>query len=352
MNGRPAIPMPPRPATPSPRSSAAPGGTAAPARRSRSRSSNARVLLRLALVAAGMVGGLSLLGLIWPKPDPGLENQGDRSVSDLAKPPNRPITVLVIGVDADQLGQATNKAAPPGPANADALLLLRVNPGGPLQVLALPPSLAVKLPGRPGLQSLGSLYRTGGAALTADAARELVGLPRQEPHRYLVLSRGALRSLVDELGSLEVNPNATMKYRDKRQGLTIDIQSGLQRLKGTQVEHLLRYRSPDSPLQSRLSSQEAVIRSLLNELSQSSRVEMLPPLVQKLRGQVQSNLTPTEVLSLMAAVLKPDQAVAFAVVPLEPPRDAPAGADLRELAKSAPRPLWPEPSGPAAPAGS
>jgi LCP family protein required for cell wall assembly len=309
-------------------------------------------VLRLGLVALGMVGGLSLLALIWPKPDPGVENQGERSVSDLAKPPIRPVTLLVIGVDADQLRDSSNKAAPPGPANADALLLLRVNPGGPLQVLALPTSLAVKLPGRTGLQSLGSLYRAGGAALTADAVRELVGLPRQEPHRYLVLSRGAVRSLVNELGSLEVNPNATMQYRDKRQGLTIDIQSGLQRLKGTQVEHLLRYRNPDRPLESRLANQEAVIRSLLNELGDSSRVETLPALVQKLRGEVESNLTPTEVLSLMAAVLKPDQAVAFAVVPLEPPRQGGAFADLRELAKSAPTPLWPEPSASPAKAGS
>ncbi|SBO42914.1 LCP family protein [Cyanobium sp. NIES-981] len=311
-----------------------------------------------------MAGGLSLLALLWPKPDAVLENQGVRSVSDLAKPPNRPVTVLVIGVDADQLKAATNKAAPPGPANADALLLLRINPGGPLQVLTLPTSLAVKLPGSGGLQSLGSLYRVGGAALTADAARELVGLPRQEPHRYLVLSRSALRTLVDELGSLEVNPNATMQYRDQRQGLTINIQSGLQRLKGAQVEQLLRYRNPARPLESRLANQEAVIRSLLNELSISSRVETLPPLVQKLRGQVESNLTPTEVLSLMAAVLGPDQTVVFAVAPLEPPRKggtaAPNakstpgsadGANLRELAKSAPSPLWPEPT-PAAKPGS
>lgn len=356
MSGRPAIPMPP-----SPRSQPA----ASPAQRRSSPLGGIKlfawlrpvVLLRFALVGVGAAVGLALLGVLWPESDPSGGSEAPDALADLAKPPSRAVTVLVIGVDADQLQDPNNKAAPAGAANADALLLLRVNPGGPLQVLNLPTALAVQLPGSSGLKSLGSLYRQGGVALTADAARNLVGLTSTEPDRYLVLSRGALRSLVDGLGALEVNPGSTMVYEDKRQGLKIDLQSGVQRLKGAQVEQLVRYRDPSRPIESRSANQEAVMRSLLRELNTPGRSQDIPALVQSLRGQVESNLTPAEVLSLMAATLKPGQSVSFATVPLAPPpkdaakdgnKAAAGGSDLRQVAKSAPSDLWPPPAATAA----
>lgn len=351
MNGRPAIPMPTSPTSP-PAAGSAPGRHP-PAQGVRPATwLRPAVLLRLALVVAGAAAGFTLLDLLWSKPDPSGGAEAPNALTDLAKPPGRAVTVLVIGIDADQLQDATNKAAPAGPANADVLLLLRVNPDGPLQVLNLPTMLAVQVPGGTGVRSLGSLYRQGGAALTADAARNLVGLASTEPDRYLVLSRGALRSLVDGLGALEVNPGSTMAYEDKRQGLKIDLQSGVQRLKGAQVEQLVRYRDPGQPIESRSANQEAVMRSLLKELNAPGRSQEIPALVQSLRGQVESNLSPSEVLSLMAATLRPGQSVSFATVPLAPAlKDtAKKGADsgLRQIAQSAPSALWPPPGGKAA----
>jgi LCP family protein required for cell wall assembly len=346
-NGRPANPMPPRP-SPSPASATDRQPPAREARPAAPRpSARARVAVRLGLAGLGILGGLGLLEMLWPKPDPGLDSQEERKITDLAKPPNRPVTVLVIGVDSDRLTDVTNKAAPPGPANADALLLLRVNPGGPLQVLAVPTSLAVKLPGQTQLLPLGSLYRRGGPALTAEAVRDLIGLEAGQPDRYVVLSRGALRSLVDGIGGVEVSPTSTMRYTDKRQGLSIDLQAGLQRLKGEKLEQLARYRDPERPVESRLANQQEVASSLLKELSLNSRVEALPALVEKLQGEVNTNLTPAEVLSLMAASLHDEPAARFSTVPLAPPRSGSQEKGgqpiLREMAKSAPDPLWPEP---------
>ena len=82
------------------------------------------MLLRLALVAVGAGAGFALLGVLWPESDPSGGSQAPDALADLAKPPSRAVTVLVIGVDADQLQDPNNKAAPAGAANADALLLL------------------------------------------------------------------------------------------------------------------------------------------------------------------------------------------------------------------------------------
>jgi hypothetical protein len=93
-----------------------------------------------------MVGASWLLGLVWPLKDRATPPRQEITAATLAEKPQRPITVLVIGIDADRIGDSVNGAAPRGPANSDALLLVRVNPKGPLQVLNLPPELAVNLP--------------------------------------------------------------------------------------------------------------------------------------------------------------------------------------------------------------
>ena len=174
------------------------------------------------------------LNLVWQEADRGGTSPEQLTAANLAKKPQRAVTVLVIGSDADKLQAPSNGAAPAGPANGDALFMVRVNPEGPLQVLNLPVDLAVMLPGQSEPQRLGDLYRQGGVALTADVVRELLGLRAPAPDRYLVLPRRALRQVVSDLGGLEVSPPRTMRYEDKSQKLKIDLQSGLQRLNGSE----------------------------------------------------------------------------------------------------------------------
>ncbi len=307
-----------------------------------------QLLKRFALAALGAVVGVSLLNLLWPEPEPSsLGGEGlSESISDLANLPSRAITLLVIGIDADEINAPVNGAAPAGPANADALVLLRFNPKGPLQVLALPTSLAVQLPGEKQPQSLASLYRSGGAALTADAVRDLVGLPAGRPDRFLVVSRSALRALVDGLGTVEVNPQRTMRYSDKTQELEIDLQAGLQRLSPEQIEHLARWRDPARPLESRLENHQQVVDSLHQEMRLQGMGANLPELANRLRGQVSTNLTRGEVLSLLAAALRPDTSVSFTTLPLAAPRQSTAAkaTGLRERKAELPQPFWPEPT--------
>jgi len=330
-----------------------------------------RVALRLGAAGLGLACGLILLGQIWPEADRSQEAPKTLTAADLAKAPTRSITVLVIGVDSDRLGDPLNGAAPPGPANNDALLLLRINPSGPLQALTIPTSLAVQLPGQRALQSLGSLYRLGGPALTADAVRELVGLTSEQPERYVVISRGGLRELVDALGGVNANPAMGMRYSDKRQKLTIKLDGGLQQLDGRQIEQLARFRDPLQPDDSRQDNQQEVARSLLQELAIPEQLGRVPSLVRNLQGQVTSNLSEAEILSLLAAGLAQPDTVQFSSIPLAPINSPPLTTPpittplissppltsskkppgglatkanpLRRIASDAPSPLWPSP---------
>ena len=334
--------MPPRR---KPRRPAAPPGTATPTAPAPKRPLvNGRRLRSLAIIAAGAVVGTATLGLLWPMPDRALAPTAEVGPASLAAKPARAITLLVIGSDAERIGAPVNGAAPAGPANADALLLVRIHPEGPLQVLNLPTELAVNLPGQKGPKRLAEAFRLGGVALTADAVRELVGLQPPSPDRYLVLPRGALRDLVNGLGGLELSPPRRMSYSDKSQKLTIDLEAGLQQLGGAKVEQLVRFRNQWLGDAGRRNNHQLVASSLRERMLQPERLAKLPFLVSQLQPKVETNLSASETLSLLAAGLDGSKPVQFSSLPLKPAEERHKG--LRQLEAGVTPPLWKEPATP------
>jgi len=296
-------------------------------------------MVGLALV--GAVVGSSALAMVWPKPDPSVGLREEITAATLAPKPRDSVTVLVIGSDAQSLGEATNKAAPPGPANGDSLLLVRINRKGPTQVLQLPTELALSLPGRQRPESLGEIYREGGVTLTSEIARELLDLKDSAPERYVVVPRQALRNLVDALGGVEVSPPRRMKYRDQTLKYSIDLQSGLQRLSGEKVEQLLRFRDKWQGESGRRANQQAVISALRDQMAQPGQLAQLPGLVNAWSTQVETNLSTREMLSLLASALDQQRPIQVQTLPLKPATKE--FGDLRQLDPTAQRPLWPTP---------
>ena len=304
-----------------------------------------RAARRLGLVAVGMGASLSLLGLVWPPGDPADQAQEGSSQGLNAELPSRPISVLLIGTDADRRGAASNGAAPAGAANSDALILVRLAPKQPLDVLVLPIEAAIKLPGQTQPVALGSLYRRGGAALVATVTAELMGLPKGQPDRYLVVPRLALRQLVDGLGQVEIAPERAMLYADKSQKLQIDLQPGLQLLDGAELEQLLRFREADGSEEGRRQRLKASLPALLLQMGQPRQQPQLADLLRSLQDKVETNLSPNEALSLVAAALQPGTTPRFHSLPLLPPLTAAkAGAKpaLRQLAGPVGQSDWPQ----------
>lgn len=290
------------------------------------------------MAGVGVATGSAILQLLWPPPDRSAIQPSLIRPDQLASPPNRPVTILVLGLDADRRGTPNNGAAPTGPANSDAMLLVRVNPRGPLQVLTLPTELAVRLPGQKTLQPLGGLYRQGGVALSADAVRELVGLSADQPDRYLVLPREVLRRLVDSVGSLELNPDRAMHYEDRRQRYRIGLEAGLQPMNGEKVEQFLRFRDPQEGEASRRYGLQQMIPSLVEAMARPDMISQWPTLVGQLQGEVETNLSRSEILSLLAVSLSQPNAIRFTTLPLAPKHQP--DQILRQIDRRAPEPYW------------
>jgi LCP family protein required for cell wall assembly len=303
------------------------------------RGSRRRLALRLLAAGLGVAAGMGTVNLLWPEADRAAKPEDIPTAKALAEVPSQAITVLLIGSDADRPGTVRNDAAPLGPANSDALLLVEVNPKGPVQVLTLPIETAVQLPGDQKPVALGSLYRRGGPALVAGAVAALVDLPQGQPQRYLVLPRSTLRTLVDDLGRVEIAPDRTMNYTDKAQKLTIKLEGGLQWLGGDQLEQLVRFRDKERGEEGRRERQQLTVESLLKQMGHPQQLQQLPNLIAKLQNQVDTNLSQGEVLSLLAAALQQSQPVRFRSLPLNPPLKP--GEPLRQLAPEARDQPWP-----------
>ena len=300
-----------------------------------------RTVLRLGAIALGVGATGWLLSVLWPEPDRAAKEALTKSdaITNLAPFPSAPVMVLVVGIDANQLGESSNQAAPLGRANADALLLLRVSAEEPLQVLQLPSEIAVQLPGSDSPTSLSSLWQSGGVALLNDAIQDILGSTQQVPQRYVVMPRTALRTLVDGLGDVDLVLDQTYQHNDQSQGYSINLQAGRQRLNGEKAEQFARYRPTPLDNANRRNRQQDLILALVDQVKDSSVISTLPLLVSRLDDELDTNLSRLEQLSLAAALIASPLPVRITQVPLAKRVN---NQILRQVKPDQTLPLWPQ----------
>ncbi|MEB3158850.1 MAG: LCP family protein [Synechococcus sp.] len=301
-----------------------------------------RTILRISAAVGSVCVVGSLFTALWPEPErlvPALPSA--KNPTSLAPFPRRAVTLMVVGVDANDVDAPINRAAPSGAANADSVMLIRVEAQKPLQILQMPTELGVNLPGGSTMQSLSSSYRQGGVALMADVVAEVVGLPTGEPSRFVVMPRGALRSLVKGLGDLDIKLNQTLSHSDQGQNYSVNLQAGQQKLNASQAEQLARFRPDPLKDEERRQRQQLLLKAIHEQLHQPNAILMLPGLVNEVAPQVKTDLSPKEWLSLAAAVLSNSNPPIVTALPLAPR----AGKQLlRQLQPGAKPPLWPKPN--------
>ena len=300
-----------------------------------------RTVLSLSSIALGVGATGWMLSLLWPEPDRAAKEALTKSdaITNLAPFPSAPVMVLVVGIDANQLGESSNQAAPLGRANADAMLLLRVSAEEPLQVLQLPSEIAVQLPGSDSPTSLSSLWQSGGVALLNDAIQDILGSTQQVPQRYVVMPRTALRTLVDGLGDVDLVLDQTYQHNDQSQGYSINLQAGRQRLNGEKAEQFARYRPTPLDNANRRNRQQDLILALVDQVKDSSVISTLPLLVSRLDDELDTNLSRLEQLSLAAALIASPLPVRITQVPLAKRVD---NQILRQVKPDQTLPLWPQ----------
>ncbi|WP_239113094.1 LCP family protein [Halomicronema sp. CCY15110] len=216
----------------------------------------------------------------------------------------RPVNILIMGVDLPEPGQDGADTLFSG--RSDVMLLARIDSAeGTVDLLSIPRDTQVNIPGE-GVTKINYANLAGGPELVATTIQSNLGPVPID--RYVRVSTGALRELVDLLGGVEVNVPQRMVYQDVTQGLNIDLEPGWQTLDGSQAEQFARFRSDGNGDIGRVQRQQILIKALRDRLTHPTVIPRLPQVARVMMRYVDTNLTLEEILALsnVAMEIEPD----------------------------------------------
>lgn len=196
--------------------------------------------------------------------------------------------VLVLGMDA-------------GGGNTDVIAALRVE-GGQTAITQIPRDSYIETE-QYGPMKINALYSTGGI----DALKKEVSARMGRPiSHHLIINLGAIRHIADLLGGIEVNVPKRMFYTDNSQGLYIDLQPGLQTLKGRDLEGFLRFRHDETGDIGRMERQQLAVQAIFRKLIRPDQLVRLPALLMLSRKDLQTDMGPMELGGLITAMSTTD----------------------------------------------
>lgn len=205
----------------------------------------------------------------------------------------RPVNILVMGID--QVPDIPWDSPAIFTGRSDSLLLVRFHPeNGDLNVLSIPRDTQVEIP-EVGLSKINQANAIGGEELTQKVVSKTFN--NISIDRYVRVSTGAFRELVDLLGGVDVFVPNSMSYIDKTQKLSIQLNPGWQTLNGEQAEKFSRFRDVYGDV-GRIQRQQLLMQSIRTRLTHSTPLTKLPQMIRVMQKYVDTNLSFEEILAL------------------------------------------------------
>lgn len=195
--------------------------------------------------------------------------------------------------DQDILLLGTDQAG----ALTDVIASLRID-GGTTRITQVPRDTYIEAEGY-GPQKINALYPLGGTELLK---RELSGKLGRPISHHVIVNLAAIRRMADAIGGIEVDVPKRMYYVDNTQGLYIDLQPGLQNLKGRDLEGFLRFRHDEMGDIGRIERQQLALKALFRKLTRPEQLVRLPMLLASAGKDLQTDLGPMELGGLITAM--------------------------------------------------
>jgi len=192
--------------------------------------------------------------------------------------------VLILGTDM-------------GGGNTDVIAAMRVE-GGQTTITQIPRDGYIETE-QYGPMKINALYSAGGTEALKREISDRMGRPIRH---HLVVNLGAIRKIADMIGGIEVDVPKRMQYTDNTQGLYIDLQPGLQNLKGRDLEGFLRFRHDEAGDIGRMERQQLAVQALFRKLIRPEQLVRLPVLVMLSGNDMQTDMGPMELGGLVTAI--------------------------------------------------
>lgn len=124
-------------------------------------------------------------------------------------------------------------------------------------------------------------------------------LNKVEINRYVRVSSGAFRELVNFLGGVEVYIPQPMSYQDKTQKLDINLAPGWQTINGEQADQFVRFRGDGYGDLGRVQRQQALMEAILVRLKDPTVLPRVPEIIRIMQKYIDTNLSFEEILTLV-----------------------------------------------------
>ena len=207
---------------------------------------------------------------------------------------SRPVNILILGID--RVPEAATNSPKIFNGRSDTILLFHLDSRDKsINLLSIPRDTKVEIPGIR-FSKINEANATGGAALATRLVSNMLNNATIE--RYVRVSSGAFRELVDLLGGVEVFVPRPMSYIDTAQKLKINLAQGWQTLNGEQAEQFARFRNDGLGDIGRIQRQQSLIQSIRNRLASPSVLVRLPQIVRLMQKYVDTNLNFEEILTI------------------------------------------------------
>jgi len=208
---------------------------------------------------------------------------------------SRPINILVMGID--QVPGVEKDSPDIFEGRSDTLLLVRANPTNKtVSLLSVPRDTQVRIPGV-GIAKINEANVYGGPKLAGNVLEDTLNDIKID--RYVRVSKGAFRELVEQLGGVEVFVPQRMSYVDNTQKLNIDLQPGWQTLNGEQAEQFARFREDIYGDIGRVQRQQVLLKALKSRVTNMGVLPRLPQIIRVMLKYVDTNLSFQEMLALI-----------------------------------------------------
>lgn len=207
----------------------------------------------------------------------------------------RPVNILVLGID----GKPNPDSPSPDLFNgrSDTVLLTRFEPQDKsITLLSIPRDSQVEIPGY-GTGKINEANYWGGPKLAKQVIKNT--LNQVNVNRYVRVSSGAFRELVDFLGGVEVYIPQPMSYQDKTQQLNINLEPGWQTINGEQADQFVRFRGDGYGDLGRIQRQQALMEAILARLKDPTILPRVPEIIRIMQKYIDTNLSFEEILTLV-----------------------------------------------------
>lgn len=226
--------------------------------------------------------------------------------------PSERTNILILGIDGGVNGNGDKLGR--GPKRSDTMVVVSVDPDlRKLGVLSIPRDTRVRIPGRSGYDKIAHAHAYGGPELAMKTVEEFLGVPI---HYYARADFEGFARVIDVLGGIEMDVERDMRYEDPAQGLRINLKAGRQVLDGDKALQFVRYRQYANGDIGRVRAQQKFFAAVIDKFFQMKTVWKLPSLASEIKGCLETNLDPEDMVRLGSVLARMDEgSIEMAMVP-------------------------------------